>query len=626
MKTNYFDFKKLLLLRKEPANQTLIQKVRSAQSGAFESMMLKRMIFGAFALLFFSTFSAIAQTQAPSIQSGVTFQWSDIQDVDGNGDISGTENNRPATIQSVTVGTEVYNTFVVPSAYQLTRLGIGNAANGNNPNGNAHSVNGIILNSNEVIGTSVSATQDINDTTSAWDNAAITAFQDQNLNHYFTANPNGENICLNFDAANGNNGVPETNAQLQTLFYDPAIPSNADGIIAVTERGGNNCYYIRMIGIPAGGGPEGVLGDTFVRTSGDLRGGGFSPPASGSDYWGSGREQDNSQTIAIALFELNDIAPTGSQITRVEFVAASRDHGDGKLFILQTYAVDSQDTGCLDDTFEGDIDVVNNVPENSTYTLLSGPTPAGLDFTLNTDGTYSYTPTPGFIGEIVFDYQVCLPAPNQNVCDSATVTLTYVPLPDPPVVEFNCNDNGLTDIIITAPVGNEFQYSINGGAFQSSPIFEDLSEGDYEVLVRNAFTKCENENATIITIEDLEIDIPIDVTDVLCNGENTGAINIEVSGGTPPYTYVWSNGETTEDINGLSAGDYSVVVTDINGCTVEANVTVNEPQNPLSISGTATDILCNGEDTGSVDITVDGGTSPYTYEWSNGATTEDIED
>jgi len=525
MKTNYFDFRKQSFYDPISMDHKLIQNNLSVNLGKQHSTMFKKTIFSFLALMFFISFSGISQTQAPSIQSGATFQWSDIQDTNGNGDIDNSENNNSATIESITVGTEIYNTFVVPSAYQLTRLG----PSGNNPNG-------IILNGSQIIGTSATATLNVNDS-NPWDDAAIAAFQDQNLNHYFTANPNGDNICLNFDAANGTNGVPETDAQLQTLSYDPAIPSNADGIIAVTERGGNNCFYIRMIGIPAGGGAEQVLGDTFVRTSGDLRGGGFSPPVSGSDYWGSGREQNNGQTIAIALFELNDIAPTGSLISRVEFIAASNDHGDGKLFILQTYAVDSQETGCLNDTFNGDIDIVNNVPENSTYTLLSGPTPAGQSFTLNSDGTYTYVPTPGFLGNVVFEYQVCLPEPNTNVCDTAIVTLTYEPLPDPPVIDLNCNENGSIDLVVISPLGSEFEYSLNNGTYQLSPTFTNLPEGSFEVSVRNRFTNCENENATTIEIENLDIAIPIEVTNVLCNGEDTGAINIEVSGGTPPYTY-----------------------------------------------------------------------------------------
>ncbi|MEL6989334.1 MAG: hypothetical protein AAGK97_16095, partial [Bacteroidota bacterium] len=305
--------------------------------------------------LFVGVYSVLGQTQSPSIQSGVTFQWEDIQDTNGNGNIDTAENNNPATIQSITVNGTEYNTFVVPSAYDLSRLG---------PSG--HTPNGINLNGVSIIGTSVTSTSPNNTDSNAWDDAALTAFQSKNLNHYFRANPNGRNICGNFTAA------ATTDAQQQSLFYDPPIPSNTDGIIAVTERGGNNCFYIEFWGTPAGGGPEQKLGETFVRTSGDLRNDDqVIPPAPGSDYWSSGREQDNGQTIAVALFELNDIAPTGSKISRVEFVAASNDHGDGKLFILQTYAVNQIEIGCLDDTFEGDIDLSNNVPDGSTYSVLS---------------------------------------------------------------------------------------------------------------------------------------------------------------------------------------------------------------------------------------------------------------
>ncbi|MFC4636652.1 Ig-like domain-containing protein, partial [Dokdonia ponticola] len=604
MKIHYLRLRKESFLNQHGSNPLFIKNAVVAP----ELRMCKKMIFSAIAMMFLFSFSVEAQTQSPSITSGVTFQWSDVQDTNNNGDIDFNENNNPATIQSITVGSEVYNTFVVPSGYQLTRLG---------PSG--HNPNGIILNGSQLIGTSSTATLPINDS-NAWDNAALSAFQDKNLNHYFTSNPNGANICLNFPA------TQTTNAQKQTLFYDPAIPSNADAILAVTERGGNNCFYIEMWGTPAGGGPDQKLGETFVRTSGDLRNGGFSPPASGSDYWGSGREQDNSQTIAIALFELNNIAPTGSKISRVEFVAASNDHGDGKLFILQTYAVDSQQVGCLDSSFSGNIDLENNVPENSTYSLVSGPTPAGQSFTLNPDGTYTYMPSPGFLGDVTFEYQVCLPAPNTNVCDTATVTLTFVELPDMPTIDLNCNDNGLTDIVVTAPIGPEFEYSINGGTYQSSPTFTGLSEGTYQIKVRNSFSGCENTNATAVVIDDLDIVIPIDVTDVLCKDDTSGEINITVTGGKPPYTYSWSNGATTQDLTDLAAGTYTIIVTDDYGCTITRDVIVTEPQSTLITSGDVTDALCNGDDSGAIDFTANGGTPPYTYAWSNGETTEDLSD
>ena len=533
--------------------------------------------------------SLLIAQQSPSIQTGVSFQWSDTQ----------ANNSDPATIQSVTINGTVYNTFVVPTSYEMTRLG---------PDG--HNPNRIRQNGGFVDGNSGQAN---------WINNATAAFQDKNLNHYFTANPNGRNICSDFDVA------LTTDAQKQTIFYSPAIPSNEGGVIAVTERGGNNCFYIEAWGSPPGGGPEQKLGETFVRNVGNYRGCLFAPPIPGSDYWQSGRCNENGQTIGIGLFFLNDIAPTGSNITKIEFIAATRDHGDGKFFILQKYAVDQAETNCIGTTKSGNIDEQNNVPPGSTYSLVSGPTPAGQSFNLDADGNYSYIPPAGYIGDVTFDYQVCLPAPNTSVCDTGTVTLSFIDLPPNPTYSIECN--GANDYIINveSPLGNIYEYSINGGGtFQESPTFNNVSEGTYNLIVRNAFVGCTTESSNNpIIIEDLELSGSI--TDVLCNPDNSGAIDITISGGQAPYTYLWSNNTTTEDITGVTAGTYTVTVTDANDCTISDDFTINQPAEELtSTIISVTDVLCFGESTGAIDLNVTGGTEPYTYSWDNGATSQDL--
>lgn len=112
-------------------------------------------------------------------------------------------------------------------------------------------------------------------------------------------------------------------------------------------------------------------------------------------------------------------------------------------------------------------------------------------------------------------------------------------------------------------------------------------------------------------------------TNIDCNGANSGSATTNVLGGVSPLTYAWSNGATTPSVSNLPAGTYTVTITDANGCTVTQTVIITEASalNPLI---STTNNLCAGENNGSIDLTVAGGTPPYMYSWSNGSTSEDI--
>jgi hypothetical protein len=98
-----------------------------------------------------------------------------------------------------------------------------------------------------------------------------------------------------------------------------------------------------------------------------------------------------------------------------------------------------------------------------------------------------------------------------------------------------------------------------------------------------------------------------------------GSASVSVAGGTPPYSYSWSNGQTIPTITSLCAGTYIFSVSDANNCISQSTVIVMEPA-PLSISVDSTDETSVLND-GSATAIVMGGTSPYTYAWSNGGTT-----
>ncbi len=112
-------------------------------------------------------------------------------------------------------------------------------------------------------------------------------------------------------------------------------------------------------------------------------------------------------------------------------------------------------------------------------------------------------------------------------------------------------------------------------------------------------------------------------TNVNCNGGNNGSATVTVANGTAPYTYAWSNGATTASINNLAAGNYTVTATDVNGNTGTLIVNISQP-GPLNANVTGVDETSSSANNGSATAAPTGGTAPYTYLWSTGATTASI--
>lgn len=120
----------------------------------------------------------------------------------------------------------------------------------------------------------------------------------------------------------------------------------------------------------------------------------------------------------------------------------------------------------------------------------------------------------------------------------------------------------------------------------------------------------------------LQISATTVVTNVACNGANNGTIDLIPSGGTPGYTYKWSDGITTQNRTGLTAGNYTVVITDANEYKSTVNVAVTEPALPLIATAVAqTNVSCNGNANGTATVIVTGGTGDYSYLWFPGGGT-----
>ena len=182
---------------------------------------------------------------------------------------------------------------------------------------------------------------------------------------------------------------------------------------------------------------------------------------------------------------------------------------------------------------------------------------------------------------------------------------------------------GTIDLEVIGGTGT-YTYAWTGpsGFTASTQDLAGLAAGTYAITVSDGSTTVSN--SITITQPATAISASAISTNVLCNGGTTGSITVTVAGGITPYTYLWSNGATTKDLSLIAAGTYSVIISDANGCNTTVLRTITQPASPLTATGVIGNSNCAVGNNGSIILTPTGGTAPYTYSWSNGATTKDI--
>ncbi len=238
----------------------------------------------------------------------------------------------------------------------------------------------------------------------------------------------------------------------------------------------------------------------------------------------------------------------------------------------------------------------------------SGYTGTG-SFNSLTAGDYSYTVT---------DAHGCTATASSTVAEPAALSITSITATD-----ISCNTanggnhtNGSITTSVSGGTGS-YSYSWTGGASGANP--SALSAGTYSVTVTDASNCTVTGSATVG--QPAQVSVSLSATNVSCNSANggssgNGAVTSSVSGGAGTYSYVWSNGGSNSGISGLSVGTYSVTVTDANSCSKASSASVTQPT-ALSVTLTPTNVSCGSTSNGSIAASVSGGTSGYTYAWSN---------
>ena len=260
-----------------------------------------------------------------------------------------------------------------------------------------------------------------------------------------------------------------------------------------------------------------------------------------------------------------------------------------------TSAATSTDTTCGEDNGSASASATGGTGPY-TYAWSNGST--GQNISNLSAGTYAVTIT---------DAEGCTSQASASVSESTNVDA------DASATETTCAmNNGMATV---DAVNGTAPYTYLWSTAATTQMIMGLEPGDYMVTVTDA-NGCTD--AASVLVEDSAMPSAVAVPTPTQCGEDTGTVSASVFGGVEPYTYEWSNGSTENMIAGLAAGSYSVTVTDDAGCTVTRSTTVEDSSSPM-VSINKEDSTC-GEENGSVSSTVTSGAAPYTYAWSNGAT------
>ncbi len=261
-----------------------------------------------------------------------------------------------------------------------------------------------------------------------------------------------------------------------------------------------------------------------------------------------------------------------------------------------------------------------------TFSLTGGTAPYAL--TVDTNGSLfstvnspvSIPPTvlnnvpSGSINVSATDADGCQANANATLATPICCTIQI----DATVVPPSCglNNASITVNIITAGIP-PYTYSIDGVNFVSSSVFGNLAPGNYSAIATD-INACADTMAVVVPVSTNSLNITATPTDVTCFGANDGTVTTTIVGGNSPYGYVWNNALTTSSIQTLSAGSYSVTVTDATGCTGTASASITEPA--VLVVDLGNDItLCEGS---TVTLTAPNGF--ITYLWSSTETTQSI--
>ncbi|HEX5001143.1 MAG TPA: gliding motility-associated C-terminal domain-containing protein [Bacteroidia bacterium] len=248
---------------------------------------------------------------------------------------------------------------------------------------------------------------------------------------------------------------------------------------------------------------------------------------------------------------------------------------------------------------------VQPVPAQSVVWNTNPPQQAALATQL-TAGIYTVTVTDAF---------GCV------INDSVQIASSPVPVVSSTVTPLTCSGT-CSGTITTSLTNGTPPYTYHWSNGQTTQQATNLCSGLYTLTVNDA-EGCSITDAQLVPAASNVVVTGI-VSQPVCGDTTGGNIDLQVSGGVPPYSFLWSNGYTSEDLSNLPAGNYQVAVTDSSGCTVNTSFSIAPFATNINVIPTVQNVSCYGESSGSISLQLPGSGGPYTCIWSNGMSGNNI--
>lgn len=231
--------------------------------------------------------------------------------------------------------------------------------------------------------------------------------------------------------------------------------------------------------------------------------------------------------------------------------------------------------------------------------------------------------TAGLYSVTVTDYNGCTATANVTLTEPDILTANLSVINN-----VSCYDGNDGSISVDIQGGSQpyliTWYSPDYTLSTQNTVLENITAGQYLIQVTDEMG-CEASDSIIVTAPTDRLSSDLDVRHLTCYNGMDGSIDLSVYNGTPPYTYQWSNGAITEDINGLAAGNYKVIIRDNLNCETENNTVLLQPDQ-ISVVANVIDVSCKDEKDGEIMVNATGGNSPYIYYWDNGENSSHIKD